>query len=79
MAGANTFLRKGIPMVAYTYFEGTNDQVTGQTAGPVFLATTAGAATGTAPSGTGNVVQALGVAVGATAINFERGAHYVLA
>lgn len=64
---------------ATIYFEGTNDQLSGQTAGPAFLSTTAGAATATAPSGSGNVVQSLGVAISATAINFERGANYVLA
>ena len=64
---------------ATVYFEGTNTAVTGQTPGTVFLATTAGGATGTAPSGSGNVVQKLGVAVSATAINFERGEPIVLA
>lgn len=56
---------------ATVYFEGTNTGVTGLTPGVVFLATTAGVATGTAPSSSGNVVQRLGVAVSATAINFE--------
>jgi hypothetical protein len=64
---------------ATVYFEGTNDQVTGQTAGPVFLATTAGGATATAPSGAGNVTQRIGVAISTTAINFERGEPIVLA
>lgn len=64
---------------ATVYFEGTNDQVTGQTPGPVFLATTAGAATPTAPSGAGNVTQRIGIAVSTTAINFERGEPIVLA
>lgn len=64
---------------ATVYFEGTNDQCSGLTPGAVFLSTTAGTPTGTAPSGSGNVVQSLGVAISATAINFERGAHYVLA
>lgn len=56
---------------ATVYFEGTNTAVTGQTPGPVFLATTAGTATSTAPSGSGNVVQRIGFAVSATAINFQ--------
>lgn len=56
---------------ATVYFEGTNTQVTGQTPGDVFLATTAGAATSTAPSGAGNVVQPIGVATSATSINFQ--------
>ncbi|MFN3523945.1 MAG: hypothetical protein ACK4YQ_16995 [Phenylobacterium sp.] len=64
---------------ATVYFEGTNDQVTGQTPGPVFLATTAGLAAAAAPTGAGNVVQAVGVAVSATAINFERGTPITLA
>lgn len=53
------------------YFEGTNTGVTGQTPGPVFLTTTAGLAGATAPSASGNVVQRVGFAVSATAINFQ--------
>lgn len=64
---------------ATVYFEGTNDQVTGQVAGDVYLATTAGAATGTPPSASGNVVQPIGVAVSATAINFQYNRPIVLA
>jgi len=56
---------------ATVYFEGTNTGVTGQTPGPVFLSTTAGTATSTAPSGSGNVVQRIGFAVSSTAINFQ--------
>lgn len=56
---------------ATVYFEGTNTAVTGQTPGNVFLATTAGLATATAPSAAGNVVQRIGMAVSATAINFQ--------
>jgi len=56
---------------ATVYFEGSNNNVTGQTPGPVFLSTTAGAATATAPTGTGNVVQRIGFATSATAINFQ--------
>jgi len=56
---------------ATVYFEGTNTAVTGQTPGNVFLSTTAGLATGTAPQAAGNVVQRLGLAISATAINFE--------
>lgn len=52
-------------------FEGTNSGVTGQTPGPVFLSTTAGLAAATAPSGAGNIVQRIGFATGATAINFQ--------
>ncbi len=65
---------------ASVYFEGTNTQVTGATPGDVYLsATTAGGFTSTPPSGSGNIVQKLGVAVSATAINTECGPHYVLA
>lgn len=56
---------------ATVYFEGTNTGVTGQTPGPVFLSTTAGGATATAPSATGNVVQRIGFATSATSINFQ--------
>lgn len=61
------------------YFEGTNTQVTGQTPGAVYLQTTAGTGGATIPSASGNVVQRLGTAVSATAVNFERGAPVVLA
>lgn len=64
---------------ATVYFEGTNSQVSGLTPGPQFLGTTAGAATGTAPSGSGNVVQRVGVATSATSLNFESNAPIVLA
>jgi len=64
---------------ATVYFEGANTSVTGMTGGPVFLATTAGQATGTAPSGSGNVVQRIGVAVLATEINFQFQTPIVLA
>lgn len=57
---------------ATVYFEGPNTQVTGATPGEVFLsATTAGGFTSTAPTGTGKVVQKIGVATAATNINFE--------
>ena len=63
---------------ATVYFEGTNTQVTGQTPGPFYLQTTAGAGGTTIPSASGNVVQQIGVAVSATAVNFERNAAVVL-
>lgn len=69
----------GSAVAATVYFEGTNTGVTGATAGPVFLSTTAGLSTSTAPSGSGNVVQKLGVAISTTAINFEPQQHIVLA
>ena len=58
---------------ATVYFEGTNTAVTGQTPGEVFLSTTAGLSTATAPSSPGNVVQRIGFAISATAINFQAG------
>ncbi len=64
---------------ATVYFEGTNTQVTGQTPGAVYLQTTAGTGGATIPSASGNVVQQIGVAVSATAVNFERGAPVTLA
>lgn len=64
---------------ATVYFEGTNTSVTGQTAGQVFLAITAGQATATAPSAAGNIVQRIGFAVSATAINFQAGTPITLA
>ena len=64
---------------ATVYFEGTNTQVTGQTPGPVYLQTAAGKGGATIPSASGNVVQSIGVAVSATAVNFERCAPVTLA
>ena len=64
---------------ATVYFEGTNTQVTGQTPGPVYLQTTAGTGGATIPNASGNVVQQIGVAVSATAVNFERNTPVVLA
>lgn len=61
----------GSGATATVYFEGANTSVTGQTPGPVFLSTTAGTATSTAPSAAGNVVQRIGFAVSATEINFQ--------
>jgi hypothetical protein len=63
---------------ATVYFEGTNTQVTGHTPGVVFLSATPGLATSTAPSGSGNVVQRIGFATGATTINFQAQTPIVL-
>ncbi len=52
------------------YLSGTNNQVSGKTVGRLFLGTTAGADTATAPSAAGNVVQELGYAVSATEVAF---------
>jgi hypothetical protein len=64
---------------ATVYFEGTNTGVTGQTPGVVFLSTTAGLGTPTAPSGSGNVAQRVGFATSATAVNFHSAPPIVLA
>lgn len=61
------------------YFEGSNTAMAGLTPGTQFLSTTAGASTGTAPSGTGNVVQRVGFAVSATTMNFQSGVPITLA
>ena len=63
---------------ASVYFEGRNAQLSGLTPGDVYLSTTPGEATGTAPSGSGQIVQKLGVAVSATSVNVEVGQHYQL-
>ena len=66
---------------ATVYFEGQNNQLTGLTAGSrMYLsATTPGAITATAPTGTGQVVQYVGRAISATAIAFEPAQPIVLA
>lgn len=65
---------------ATVYFEGTDTQVTGLTPGVQYLsATTPGAATATPPSGSGQVVQRVGFATAATALNFQSQPPVVLA
>ncbi len=64
---------------ATVYFEGANTGVAGLTPGNQFLSTTAGLATSTAPSGSGNVVQRVGFATAATAMNFQSGVPVTLA
>ena len=56
---------------ATIYFEGTNDQVTGLTPGVQFLSTSPGLCAASAPSGSANVVQRVGVATSATSLNFH--------
>lgn len=58
-------------VAATVYFEGANTGVTGQTPGRVFLSTTAGLGTTIAPTAAGNVVQRIGFASSATAVNFQ--------
>ena len=67
------------PANATVYFEGTNTQVTTVTGGRLYLATTAGGWTATAPSSAGNVVQAIGVGTSSSTINFEPENPVVLA
>ena len=65
---------------ATVYFEGTNNQCTGLAPGLQFLSiTTAGKTQATAPTGTGKVVQRVGFATSATAMNFDGGDPIVLA
>jgi len=64
---------------ATVYFEGTNTAVTSQTPGVVYLSTTAGTATSTAPSGSGNAVQRIGFATSTTTINFQSCPPVILA
>ncbi len=60
------------------YFEGSNTGVTSQTPGVVFLSTTAGTGTATAPSGSGNIVQRIGFATAAANVNFQSNVPIVL-
>ena len=64
---------------AFIYHEGPITGLSGVTAGDLYLSTTAGGFTVTPPSGSGNVVQRIGVGTSATEINFEPGQRYVLA
>ena len=72
---ANGFVLSGFTtgQMALVYFEGSNNQLSGLTPGAnLFLsAAVAGGATATAPSGSGNIVQSVGVATSATSMNFE--------
>jgi hypothetical protein len=56
---------------ATVYTDGINNQVTGQTAGEVFLQTTPGLGGPAAPSTGGNVLQSIGTAVSATSVVFD--------
>ncbi len=68
------------PANATVYFEGSNTQVSAAVPGPVYLSdSTPGGFTSIAPSGTGKIVQLVGVATSATSINFERGMAIALA
>jgi len=86
-SGGNAKAADGFVLAAVTnggtatvYKEGNNGQVSGQTGGSdVYLSATPGVGTHTAPSTSGHVVQRIGKAVGATAVDFERGMVIVLA
>ena len=65
--------------LATVYFEGTNTAVTGLTPGPQFLGPTAGKSSNTAPTSAGSVVQRVGFATSATALNFNASDPIVLA
>lgn len=67
---------------ATVYFEGQNTSLTSLTVGDnYYLGTTAGLVTTTPPSGSGNVIQLLGVAISATTIPFtaQQGLGVILA
>lgn len=64
---------------ATVYFEGPITGLSSLTPGDRFLSTTPGVSTSTPPSGSGNVVQRIGVAVGTSVLNFEAGTVVVLA
>jgi hypothetical protein len=71
------------PANATVYFEGSNTQATGSlTGGVVYLTTTAGTVSNTAPSGSGNVVQRVGFVTASgspNTVNFQSGVPIVLA
>ena len=64
---------------ANVFFAGNNDAVAGATAGDVYLSTTAGRVSSTAPSASGNISQRLGVATSDTNINFTQSSWVILA
>lgn len=64
---------------ATVYGVGTNTGVTGLVGGDVYLDTTAGGVTQTAPSGSGNIVQRVGFASAAGELWFQRGTPTALA
>jgi len=70
----------GAAVSATIYFEGQNAQLTGMTPGIQFLSSTVpGKTVATAPTGTGKVVQRVGLATSATSMNFEGSDPIVLA
>lgn len=67
------------PTTVTVYFEGTNTALIGLTAGTRYFLSesTPGGVTATAPTGANDIVQSLGVAHSATALNFEAGVPIV--
>ena len=66
--------------MATVYFEGLDNALSGLSPGVVmYLSTTAGLATHTPPSGSGNVVQRVGRSLSATELTFEPGEPVTLA
>lgn len=59
------------PAAASVYTSGSNNQVTGQTPGRVYLSETAGLSTATPPTAAGSIVQLLGYAISATNVVFQ--------
>ena len=82
---ANGFVLANVDSAANAsvYFEGTITGLTGLTPGArYYLDTTAGAiviSSGTLPSGTGKIIQPVGVAISATELSFEPGEPITLA
>lgn len=79
---AHGFVKSGfaISAIALVFFEGPNDQVSGATPGTNFLSTsTAGGFQASKPTGSGKIIQRLGVATSSTQINFEGHQTYGLA
>lgn len=64
---------------ATVFMDGNNDVLTGVTGGTVYLSTVAGRSTATAPSGSGQIVQVLGVGTSATTVCFSATNPIVLA
>lgn len=65
---------------ATVYFEGTDTQLTALTPGDNYLSvTTPGRTQATAPTGSGQIVQKVGIGVSATALNFQANPPIILA
>jgi len=64
---------------ATVYFEGTNTAVLGMSPGSVYLSTTAGVGANAAPTGSGQIVQKIGIAVAVDQMNFEAANPIILA